>query len=192
MGMDVVDLDRRAAAGMATVLASTARHQYGAPTPCPAWTVRDLIAHVLAGVAKYREIAAGGNWARGAPEIDLPDDPVSVYRPSVEAMLHAWAQTGVLDREIDLPLGRGRAEAALYIHLGETLVHAWDLARATGQKLTLEPAVAEASLAQFMTWLAPKRPEGTPFADARSLDGDATAIDRLAAYLGRDVQAWPG
>lgn len=35
-GMEVVDLDRRAAAGMATVLASTARHQYDAPTPCPA------------------------------------------------------------------------------------------------------------------------------------------------------------
>lgn len=109
---------------MATVLASIARHQYDAPTPCPAWTVRDLIAHVLAGVAKYSEIAAGGNWERGAPEVDLPDDPVSVYRRSVEAMLNPWAQPGVLGREIDLPVGRGRAEAALYIHLGETLVHA--------------------------------------------------------------------
>lgn len=55
-----------------------------------------------------------------------------------------------------------------------------------------DEAAPEASLAQFMTWLPPQRPEGTPFADARSLDGDATAIDRLAAYLGRDVQAWPG
>lgn len=107
-------------------------------------------------------------------------------------MLHAWAQPGVLDREVELPAGRGRAEAALYLHLGETLVHAWDLARATAQKLTLEPAVAEASLAQFMTWLPPQRPEGTPFADARSLDADATSIDRLAAYLGHDLQAWPG
>lgn len=162
-----MDLDRRAAAEMATVIASTSRHQYDAPTPCPAWMVRDLIAHILAGAAKYTEIAEGGNWSRGAPEVDLPDDPVSVYRPSVEAMLRAWAQPGALDREIDLPLGRGRAEAALYIHLGETLVHAWDLARATGQQLTLEPAVAEASLAQFMTWLPPQRPEGTPFAGRR-------------------------
>lgn len=190
--MDVVDLDRRAAAEMATVLASTDRHQYDAPTPCPAWKVRDLIAHILAGVAKYTEIGQGGNWARGAPEVEFPDDPVSAYQPSVEAMLRAWEQPGALDREIDLPVGRGRAEAALYLHLGETLVHAWDLARATGQELTPEPAVAEASLAQFMTWLPPQRPEGTPFADARSLDGDATAIDRLAAYLGRDLLAWPG
>jgi uncharacterized protein (TIGR03086 family) len=92
--------------------------------------------------------------------------------------------------EIALPRGRGRAESALYIHLGETLVHGWDLAKATGRSLDVEPEVVEASLEQFRSWLPPQRPPGTPFANAAPVGAEAAAIDRLAAYLGRDVGAW--
>lgn len=46
----------------------------------------------------------------------------------MDVMLQAWEQPGVLDRDTALPVGRGRAELALYLHLGETFVHGWDLA----------------------------------------------------------------
>jgi uncharacterized protein (TIGR03086 family) len=97
---------------------------------------------------------------------------------------------GALDRETALPVGRGRAEAALYLHLGETLVHGWDLARATGQPLPWDDEVVEGSLTQFSSWLPPQRPPGSAYGDARPLGDDAAPIDRLAAYLGRDVRAW--
>lgn len=96
----------------------------------------------------------------------------------------------MLERETPLPFGRGVAELALFLHLGETLVHGWDLARATGQRPPFDDDIAEASLDQFRSWLGPQRPPGSPFAEAKILDEDAAAIDRLAGYLGRDVQAW--
>ena len=188
--MNVVDLDRRAAVGTAALVNATSSEQYAAPTPCTHWTVRDLLTHLIAGNVKYVEIGRGKEWARGAPEIVLDDDPGAMYSRTMDAMLKAWEQPGALDRETALPVGRGRAELALYLHLGETLVHGWDLARATGQPTPWEAEVVEASFAQFKSWLPAQRPPGSPFADAAAVSPNAPPIDRLAAYLGRDVAAW--
>lgn len=187
--MNVVELDRRAGLGTAALVHATSPDQYGDPTPCPDWTVWDLLTHLVAGNVKYTEIGRGKEWDRGVPDVALDDDPGSLYRRTLEAMLEAWDQPGALDRETALPVGRGRAEGALYVHLGETLVHGWDLARATGQSPPWDADVVEASLAQFRTWLPPQRRPGAPFSDAAAVSADAAAIDRLAAYLGRDV-AW--
>ncbi len=107
-------------------------------------------------------------------------------------MLVAWERPGVLERETPLPVGRGPAEAALYLHLGETLVHGWDLARATGQTPAFDDDVVDASLKQFRSWLPPHRPPGSPFSDAVVIGEAAPALDRLAGYLGRNVTAWSG
>jgi uncharacterized protein (TIGR03086 family) len=188
--MSAVELDRRAALGTAAIVDATPPDQYGAQTPCTDWTVGDLVAHLIAGNVKYVEIGRGQEWARGAPDVVLDDDPGAMYRRTMDAMLEAWEQPGALDRETALPVGRGRAEAALYLHLGETLVHGWDLARATRQPPPWDDEVVEASLAQFRSWLPPQRPPGTPYLDATPLGPDAAPIDRLAAYLGREVGAW--
>lgn len=177
---------------MAALFDATSADQLDAPTPCPAWTVRDLLAHVLAGNLKYIEIARGSDWSRGAPDVELGDDPAATYRETVEAMLQAWAVPGALERETPLPVGRGPAEAALHLHLGETLVHGWDLAKATRQRPRFDDDVVETSLNQFMSWLPPQRPPGSPFSDGMVLATDAAPLDRLAAYLGRDVSAWSG
>lgn len=185
-----MDLDRRAAAGMAALIGGVSIDQFDAPTPCPAWTVRALVAHIVAGNLKYAEIARGKDWSRGAPEVQLDDDPAATYRQTIDAMLASWERPGVLERRTPLPVGRGPVESALYLHLGETLVHGWDLAMATGQTPAFEDDVVEASLTQFRSWLPPQRPPASPFSDARLLDEDSGPLDRLAGYLGRDVPSW--
>lgn len=175
---------------MAALIGAAAIDQYDAPTPCPEWTVRALVAHVVAGNLKYIEIARGQDWSRGAPDIDLEDDPALMYRRTSDAMLEAWERPGVLERETPLPIGRGPAEAALYIHLGETLVHGWDLAKATRQTPAFDDDVVAASLNQFRSWLPVQRPPGSPFVDATPVGDDAPLLDHLAGYLGRDVAAW--
>jgi uncharacterized protein (TIGR03086 family) len=188
--VSVVDLDRRAGAALAALIDGVSTDQLDAATPCPAWTVRALVGHLIAGNLKYIEIARGTDWSRGAPDVELDDDPAAMYRRTADTMLEAWGRPGALERETPLPVGRGRAEAALYIHLGETLVHGWDLAMATGQTPVFDDDVVEASLTQFRSWLPPQRPPGSPFSDARPVGEDAPLIDRLAGYLGRDVTTW--
>jgi uncharacterized protein (TIGR03086 family) len=113
-----------------------------------------------------------------------------MYRRTFEAMLDAWEQPGVLERETPLPIGRGRAELALFLHVGETLVHGWDLARATQQQPQWDAEVVESCLTQYSSWLPRQRPPDSPFAAATPVHDDAAPIERLAAYLGRDVGTW--
>jgi uncharacterized protein (TIGR03086 family) len=185
--MDVVDLDQRAIDTLAVLIAGIPRDEYSAPTPCSDWLVADLITHLIAGNVKYTAIANGAEWTRTVPEVDAGDDPPAIYRATADEMLRAWRQPGVLDREIALPRGRGRAESALCVHLGETLVHGWDLATATGRPFAVDPDVVEARLANYTSWLPEQRAEGVPFSDAKQIPADAAPLDRLAAFLGRNV-----
>jgi uncharacterized protein (TIGR03086 family) len=172
--MNAIDLDRRAAPTTAAIIEAISPDDYAAPTPCGDWTVRHLLTHLIAGNVKYIEIGRGKEWARGSPDVALEDDPGRMYRRTFEAMLDAWEQPGVLERETPLPIGRGRAELALFLHVGETLVHGWDLARATQQQPQWDAEVVESCLTQYSSWLPRQRPP----------------IERLAAYLGRDVGTW--
>jgi uncharacterized protein (TIGR03086 family) len=187
--MDIVDLDERAAEGLEAIIAAVGPTAWMLPTPCAGWSVRDLVAHIVAGNVKYTGIAKGDDWLPGGVEVDLGDDPVATYRRTVAEMLEAWRQPGALDHEIALPRGqRGRSEVALWIHLAETLVHGWDLARATGRAPVFDAEVVEASLAECLTRVPAQRPEGSAFRDPVPVDASATPLERLAAYLGRNVR----
>lgn len=189
LAVDVVELDGRASGGMEAIIGGVSPERWTATTPCPGWTVEDLVIHVVAGNVKYARIAEGEDWRPGVPDVDLGERPAGTYRRTVDAMLDAWRRPGVLDREIELPRGRGRAEIALWIHLGETLVHGWDLATSSGQRPAFDVDVIEACLAAYKSWLPPTRPPEAPFADATAVADDADPLDRLAAYLGRDLSA---
>jgi uncharacterized protein (TIGR03086 family) len=71
------------------------------------------------------------------------------------------------------------------MHLQETVLHGWDLARATGQDPGFDPEVVEAAERLARSSMPERRPPGTPFADAVEAQPDASAIDRLAAFAGR-------
>jgi uncharacterized protein (TIGR03086 family) len=73
----------------------------------------------------------------------------------------------------------------VHMRMNELLVHGWDLARATGQPADLPEDLAEGALRSWQTRLADRPRQGMPFAEPTPIAGDAPAIDRLAAYLGR-------
>jgi uncharacterized protein (TIGR03086 family) len=188
--MDIVDLDARAAERLGAIVAAVSPSQWASPTPCSGWSVRDLVAHLVLGNIKWTGIAKGDDWRPGGGDVDLGDDPAATYRRTVGEMLEAWRQPGALDRETTLPGGqRGRSEVALWIHLAETLVHGWDLARATGQGPDFDLDVVEASLAECQRRVPPARPEGSPFGPSVPVGASATPLERLAGYLGRSVSA---
>lgn len=185
--MGVLEHDQRAGAQVALLITAVPADRWTAPTPCSEWTVRDLVAHLIAGNVKYAGIARGDDFVAGAPPASVGDDPAATYRQTLSDMLHAWEAPGALDREIGLPRGqRGRAEVAAWIHLAETLGHGWDLATATGQQAGFNDEDVAASLAECRRRMPAERGQESPFADAVAPAGERL-IDQLAAYLGRSV-----
>jgi uncharacterized protein (TIGR03086 family) len=72
----------------------------------------------------------------------------------------------------------------------ETLVHGWDLATATGQRLPGSADALAEGVLDFSRALLARLPEGRhPFAPPRPVADDAPALDRLVALLGRDPAA---
>ena len=184
--MDVIEYDERSGARVTEMVARITEDAWASATPCEGWSVRDLVTHLVAGNVKYGEIAAGGDFQPGAPDVSIGEDPAATYRETLERMLAAWRVPGALDREIGLPRGRGRAETAAWIHLAETLGHGWDLATATGHPAGFDDEIVAACLAECRHRMPAERPPTSPFADAVAVEG-GPLIDELAAYLGRSA-----
>jgi uncharacterized protein (TIGR03086 family) len=160
--------------------------QWSAPTPCTEWTVRDLVNHLVGAnrffTARLRDRTPPD---RGADH--LGGDPTAAFRDSAAELQAAFDQPGVPERTFQAPIGALPGSALLQLRMTDLLVHAWDLAQATGQAAELPDDLAEQALAFSMARLASATRTGR-FGPAQPVADDAPAIDRLVAYLGRPVR----
>ena len=133
----------RVAAGFdARVAAVRGDAAWSARTPCTEWAVRDLVGHV---VSVHRQVAAGLD-ASAPPAPATDPDLVAAWRTArseIEAALSdpERASAPVSGRFAPMPL----QDLIGRLLCSDTLVHTWDLARATGQGEELDaPAVTYA------------------------------------------------
>ncbi|MFE3293346.1 TIGR03086 family metal-binding protein [Rhodococcus sp. NPDC059234] len=181
------DLDRALDATGALV-AGVTDDQWSAPTPCPGWSVRDLVNHVTAGNHLFASSLRGHplpvTTVTAPPDL-LGPDPAGAFHASADALAQAFARPGALDQEITLPMGRVPAVQALNMRITEMLAHGWDLARASGQTPRYPDTVVEDQIS-FSRALLPNLPAGRgPFAPSQQVSENAPPLDRLAALLGR-------
>jgi uncharacterized protein (TIGR03086 family) len=85
----------------------------------------------------------------------------------------------------ELPIGAVPGVVALGMHVVETLVHGWDLAKATGQPTDIKPDLCAIAWDNVRGVNDDLRGAGRPFGPAVDVPGDASATDRLVAWLGR-------
>jgi uncharacterized protein (TIGR03086 family) len=163
------------------VIAGVRRDQYDLPTPCPEWTVRDLLDHLVS-------VVAGIGWSVSgqspAGPFEPAADPAAQFQEVAALTLAAWRTPGALDRTIDFGPGPMPARALANINLLDTATHTWDLATATGQPATLPDDVAAAALAASLQTISPELRSGrfAPPVDAPDAEHDT---HRLVAFLGR-------
>ncbi|OLB77926.1 MAG: TIGR03086 family protein [Actinobacteria bacterium 13_2_20CM_2_71_6] len=168
------------------VIAAVRPEQLADPSPCAGWTVRDVINHLVTGNLLFTAIVAG------TPPPDrsrdhLGDDPVAAFRDSINGLSDAFAKHDVLSGTYATPIGEGSGTLLVHMRFNELMVHGWDVAKATGQSTDFDPDLVAAAMAGFEAVSFLPRGEGKPFGDARPTPADATAADRLAAFLGREV-----
>jgi uncharacterized protein (TIGR03086 family) len=169
--------------GCGRLVDAVAPEQWGVPTPCVGWDVRDLVSHLVDGHRVFTATLTG----RGAqpPPDGAQADPVAGYRTTAAAMLAGFGRPGALDRPVRVGIGTVAGSLALNLRVVEALVHGWDLARATGQQPDFRPALAERAL-RFTEAALPTIPTGhRPFGPPQPVALDAPALARLVALLGR-------
>lgn len=172
--MDVVELHERALDQAARLVGAVDPAQLDGPTPCAEWDVRALLAHLVSGNRRSQAVAEGERPQRGGTAAEvLGDNPAAAYRETARALAEAWRRPGRLDRSYRLPFGDLPGEAAVGMHLMETVLHGWDLARATGQDPGFDPEVVEAA-DRFARSSMPKRRRPPGLSAGRRLEGGET------------------
>jgi uncharacterized protein (TIGR03086 family) len=186
--MDVIQAHAAAIAGMTAVVDGIRDDQLDASTPCSEWNVRQLLRHIIVGNERWAAAADGRSLDFTDPLGDeIPDGELKRrIHESAEAVDRGWRRPGVLDRTFDGPQGEVPGARRLTVHVGELVMHGWDLARATGQTATFPDEIVEMFIG-FAEQMPRERPPGYPFASPREAHPEASPIDRLAALMGRDV-----
>ncbi|MGA7987955.1 MAG: TIGR03086 family metal-binding protein [Candidatus Dormiibacterota bacterium] len=113
---------------------------------------------------------------------------VELVRPDHTGnLVHAAFLTpGFLDGKVDAPLmGEQQGTTIVHMRINELLVHGWDLAHAIGQPADLPEDLAAGALILWQHRLAGRSRDVMPFDAPVAVAEDAPAIDRLAAFLGR-------
>jgi uncharacterized protein (TIGR03086 family) len=190
--IDTVDLGP-AAQRLADLVARVTDDELGKPTPCPAYTVGDLVEHVgglaLAFTAAANKDRNEHNEREPSGDASRLGDDWRIRIPrDLATLAQAWRQptawtgmTRIAGSDAPSPIvGLSAAD--------ELLVHGWDVARATGQPYDPEPAVLQAAqsfLAMFASPDAPAGPE-VPFGPSRTVPDDVPLLDRVLALAGRD------
>lgn len=170
------------------VIARIRPDQHDLTTPCPDYGVGDLCRH-LVSVGRRVAVLGGGGDFHSVPHFaeDVADGQWSPAWEAAAADIAAvWSDPAVLDREIALPWGAVPGAVAAVNHTTEFVLHAWDLAVATGQDPEWDPAVLAGPLAAMHRAVpAEPRTAPVPFGPVVPVPEDASGIDRLVAWYGR-------
>jgi uncharacterized protein (TIGR03086 family) len=184
-------------ATMSRVIAETQRivdniepSQLDNPTPCTEWTVRDLLNHVIGGAEMFATCVRDGAMSdEKLGELLTGDNLGADYKASFAAAAadaeDAFAIPGAMDRMVTLPFGEMPAGAAVSIAIFDVTTHAWDLARATGQPVEIDPEVAALAYEVAQGMLSDEMRSTGLFGQAVSVSEDAPMADRLAGLAGR-------
>ena len=110
-----------------------------APSPCAGWDVRALLNHLLGTTWMFTMVNRG--QAASSPGDIIGADPLLAVTTAAKQNVASWGRPGGFEGERSYPFGTFPAQGAAMINLGEVVVHNWDLARSTGQVLTIDPGL---------------------------------------------------
>ena len=197
MSTDIVGLDARAIRASVQVVSQVSATDLARPTPCPDWTLAELLAHMTAQHNGFAAAAAGDgadlvHWQTGAPVAD----PVGEYTAAAARVTAAFAAAGALAGEFVLPeispKLRFPAAEAIGFHFVDYVVHGWDVARTIGVEPGFDADLVHDALEQAArvpggdARLVP----GAAFRPGVAVPASAPELDQVVAMLGRSPD-WP-
>jgi uncharacterized protein (TIGR03086 family) len=156
---------------------------WDAPAPVAGWRARDVVGHLVTWLPGF--LSGGG--------VTLPSGPTATDNPVAAWTAHANAVQGVLDDPERaaasfshphvgaMPAG----EAIDRFYTSDVFMHTWDLARAGGQDVSLEPTFCARLLAGMEPMEDVIRASGQ-YGPRVEVPDDADPQTRLIGFIGRD------
>ena len=193
-----VDLEP-AARRLADLVGGVPDELLDASTPCPAYTLGDLLDHIGGAALAFTGAAVKdlGDATSQGPSGDasrLSDDWRTRIPRDLGALADAWrdpaAWTGMTKAGgVELP-----GEVAGLVALDELVVHGWDVARATGQAYDCDAPSLEAVQAFVSQFSEPGQEEMRAglFGPVVEVAEDAPLLERVIGLTGRDPAWSPG
>ena len=187
--MDAGTLYHRCVEYFADRVNAVGESQWDDPTPCPDWTVRDLVNHVTGEDLWTVPLMGGATIEEVGDRFDgdvLGADPIGSALEAAHAAVAAVADELPRGGTVHLSFGETPKEEYALQLAADHLVHGWDLAVATGGDARMDPHLVTG----IGAWFA-EREElyrgGGAVSSRRPLTGDAR--HDLLARFGRDA-AW--
>ncbi|GAA2516315.1 TIGR03086 family metal-binding protein [Winogradskya humida] len=162
-----------------------------APTPCPDWSVGDLLDHLLGlgwaftQAANKKTDASGITAPPPAPAAAHLTPHWRIRLPVIlDDLSRAWKQPAAWEGTSQAGGVTMPAAVTGAVAVNELTMHGWDLARATGQEYAADPRILD----HLLEFLAQYPPEGTPglFGPHHPLPDDPTQLDHALALTGRN------
>ena len=187
-----VDLYQQAIARAKEVVAEVKQEQLDYTTPCAEWNVHSLINHLIGGA----ELAAAG--LLGNPSTLTPGKAESsyisensagklsqAYQIESDGVLDAAAKPGALERSLPTPFGDMPMAQFMMGTALDQLIHTWDLAKATGQDVSLSPSLVEAAYPVLTSGFADMGRQGGFVGPEVTVSDNASLQEKMIAYMGR-------
>jgi len=179
----------KAMAGTVVFLDAVPADLRRAPTPCSEWDVKQVANHIIGENLWAGELYQGKTIDEVGNKLDgdlAGDDPAAAYRQSVIAASGPVTAPGSMQATCHLSFGDySGSDYAAQLFM-DTLIHGWDIAKATNQDTRLDPELVAACLPIAQHQTGQFRGAGVFGEDlTRSVTADADPQTTLLALVGR-------
>jgi uncharacterized protein (TIGR03086 family) len=185
--MDVNTLYRRTVEFFADRANAVKEDQWGDPTPCTDWTVRDLVNHVTYENLWTVPLMEGATIEEVGDRFEgdvLGEDPIGSALTAARAAIASVTTQLPQGGTVLLSFGETPKEEYATQLAADNLVHGWDLAVATGGDTRIDPRLVHA-IADWFDEREEMYRDGGAISARRPLTGDAQ--HDLLARFGRDA-----
>jgi uncharacterized protein (TIGR03086 family) len=200
--VDLIDAYMRVSAQAEALVRSIPDERFNFATPCREWDVKALCNHIYAGETIVSTRILGLAQPDPKSSVDrLGDDPRGKIPSAFDELRELLSKPGALDQTVYTHRG-GKTYARdldglVSRRTADLLVHNWDLSKALGRST----ADFDAELVAWTLTHYQRRFEGyertaphlvASVAEEKPAPEWANDADRLAAFMGRDVEFTPG
>lgn len=177
----------RALDGAEAVVAMVKPDQWEAQSPCESWKAKDVAGHLIGGMKMVSSLANTGEMGGGSADLReiAGDDPKSTFAAERKAMESDLTPDN-LAKVVNSPFGPMPLDQFLNVITLDAITHTWDLSKAIGHDVKLDPDLVHQGFEQVKPLDAMLRGPNL-FGPKVEPPAGADEQTQLMAFLGRKV-----